>query len=135
MHTGLPTPVEVDDRKIADIVRDLVQDVGRLMKDEIVLAKTELGDSARHVRAAAGVLTIAGVVGLFAGACLIAAGIAALALILPVWLAALLPGAGLAIVAAGAYLVGRNKLERVDLAPRRTITTLKENMEWAKQRT
>ena len=135
MHSVLSTPVEVDDRKIGDIVRDLVHDVGRLVKDEIDLAKTELGDKARRVRAAAGVLAIAGVVGLFGAACLIAAGIAALALVLPLWLAALLPGAGLAIIAGGAFLVGRKKLQQVDLAPRRTITTLKEDMEWAKQRT
>ena len=53
---------------------------------------------------------------------------------MPVWLAALIIGILLALVAGVAYFAGRRRLEDVDVVPQETAETLKENVEWAKQR-
>lgn len=41
----------------------------------------------------------------------------------------------LAFAAGGAYLLGRMALEEVDLIPQQTMETMKDNIEWARNRT
>jgi len=58
-----------------------------------------------------------------------------LSIVLPVWLSTLLIGVMLAFAAGGAYLLGRMALEEVDLIPQQTMETMKDNIEWARNRT
>ena len=53
---------------------------------------------------------------------------------LDAWLAALI--VGILVAAIGGFLVmrGRSGLQNTDLAPTRTIETLKDDAEWAKER-
>ena len=59
---------------------------------------------------------------------------AALAIVLPVWLATLVMGLMLGIGAGGAYLLGRLELEKVEPVPQQTLETLKDNIDWARNR-
>jgi len=54
---------------------------------------------------------------------------------MPLWLSALL--VGLVVVIIGYILIqqGVRALKRVDLTPRETIQSLKEDTEWAKEQT
>ncbi len=124
-----------DHRSIAEILRDILQDIGRMVKAEIRLARTELGEQARKAGKAAGMFGGAAVCGLLAAACFVTCAIAALALVMAVWLAALIMGVLLAVIAGGAYVAGRKRLDDVDVVPQQTAASLKENVEWAKQRT
>ncbi len=121
--------------QISDIVRDILQDIGRIIRGEIRLASTELTENARKAGGAAAVLGGAAVAGLFAGASLVTACIAALAIVLPLWLAALIMGGLLGLIAGAAYAAGRAKLADVNVVPERAVQTLKESAQWAKQQT
>jgi hypothetical protein len=121
-------------KPLREIIGDILQDVGRIVQAEIRLARTELSEKASRAGRAAGILGAAAVTGLLAGACFITACIAALALAMPVWLAALIMGILLAFAAAGAYAVGRTRLSDIDPEPERTVQTMRDNIEWAKQR-
>jgi hypothetical protein len=123
-----------DARSIGEICHDLVQNIGRIIRDEIQLARTEFGEKARRIRTAGGAFAAAALLGLLSAACIVTACIAALALIFPLWLAALVMGILLGAIAGGAYVAGSNKLEDLELAPRRAVETLKDDVAWVKQR-
>ena len=59
----------------------------------------------------------------------------ALALVVPRWTAALIVGAALAVVANVMLTVGVRRFKQIHPNPERTVETLKENVEWAKQHT
>ena len=129
-HAGAP-----DSRSVGDILRDIIHDLGRIIRDEAQLARVEFAEKAARARAAGGAFAIAAVSGLLAASCIVTACIAALALVMPVWLAALIMGIVLGVAAGGAYIAGVQRWENVELTPRQTIETLREDMEWAKQQT
>jgi hypothetical protein len=49
------------------------------------------------------------------------------------WLAALIVGSALTVAAGILISAGGTKLKRVNLTPGKTIRTLEEDMQWAKQ--
>ena len=123
------------ERSAGQIIRDIVNDVQEVIRGEIRLAKAELTETARQAGRAAGMFGGAAVCGLFAGACFVVTCIAALALAMPVWLAALIMGICLASAGFAMFLGGRAQMRQVDPVPRRTVQTLKDDVEWAKHQT
>lgn len=128
-----PSPPE--QHSLSDAVRMILQDIGRIIRGEIQLARTEIRDKARRAGKAGSGLGIAALSGLLAAGCLVAACIAALALVMAVWLAALAMGILLLLIAAAAYSGARRKLAHVDPVPEQTVATVEDNIEWLKQRT
>ena len=128
-------PEPTDTGQFGDLVRDITNDVTRIIRAEIQLARTELSEKGSRAGKAVAVLAGAAVTGFLAVACFVTTCIAAMTLIMPLWLAPLFMGILLSLVAAGAYAAGRTRLDRVDLKPEQTFETLKENAQWAKQRT
>jgi hypothetical protein len=59
----------------------------------------------------------------------------ALALLMPSWAAALIVGAALAIAATVMLTGGVKRFKQIHPTPERTVETIKENVEWAKQQT
>jgi len=124
-----------DDRSLGELFAELSRESTTLVRQEIALAKAEMTQKATRVGKDVGFLVAGGAV-LYAGFLgIMAAVILLLALFLPDWLAALI--VGVAIAAVGGVLVqkGRQALTREDLAPRQTLETLKEDVEWAKEQT
>jgi Flp pilus assembly protein TadB len=124
-----------DTRSLGGIVQDILRDVQEVMRSEVRLARAEMTEKARQAGKAGGMLGGAAVAGLMAAACLVVAAIAALALAMPVWLAALIMAVLLGSIGAAAYAGGRARLRRVKPVPERTVQTIKDDVEWAKQRT
>jgi xanthine/uracil permease len=123
-----------DERSLGDLFSDLSRETTTLVRQEVQLAKAELTQSATEAARGIGMLVAGGAVA-YAGLLflllaivygLIEAGWDA-------WLSALV--VGLVVVAIGAILVlrARESLKPANLAPRRTIETLKEDQEWAKE--
>ena len=52
--------------------------------------------------------------------------------LVPEGVAFLIVGAVLAVVAAVAFIVGRNILSKTDFVPEQTVETVKEDVQWAK---
>jgi hypothetical protein len=126
---------ERDDRSLGDLFGRLANQVSTLVRQEIALARTET--TARASAVGRDVALIAAGGALLYAALLVVLGAIVLLLIdagLDGWIAALLVGVLVALVGGGLVLVGRDRLKAADVAPRRTIETLQDDAEWAKER-
>ncbi len=125
-----------EDRSLGDLFADLSRQTSTLIRQEIELAKTEMTAKASRLGRDVASLGAGAAVG-YAGFLAIVYGvIVLLATVLgSVWLSAFIVGAVLAAV--GFFLVqsGRQAMQREELTPQRTIESLKEDAEWAKDRT
>lgn len=124
-----------EERSATDIVQDLVQDLGNIVRAEIHLAKTEMTEKAAKAGRGAGMMGGAGVIGLLAGAALVTCCIAALAIAIPVWAAALIMAFLLGVIATAAFSAGRKQLKSVNPVPEQTARTIREDVQWAKRQT
>jgi hypothetical protein len=124
-----------EDRSLGDLFGQLTDQISRLIRQEIALARTEtmarVSTVGRDVAliAAGGALAYAGLLVLLAAVVLILidAGLDA-------WAAALLVGVLVALIGGGLVMAGRNRLRTADVTPRRTIETLRDDADWAKER-
>lgn len=122
------------DRSLGELFAQLMQETTTLVRQEIGLAKVELGEKASEAGRNIGALAVGGAVA-YAG---LLAILAAIILMLvragmPAWGAALL--VGLVVAAVGGALVSKGlaALKHFDLTPRQTAETLKEDSQWARQ--
>jgi hypothetical protein len=95
-----------------ELTAQLGEQLSRLLKDEIALARAELFASSRQTILGSGLLATAAVVGLSAWAALVTAAIAGIAEGLPVWASALIITAVLGLLAGGLAAGGRARLTR-----------------------
>jgi hypothetical protein len=95
-----------------ELTTQLGEQLSRLLKDEIALARAELFASARQAILGGGLLATAAVVGLSAWAALVTAAIAGIAEGLPVWASALIITAALGLLAGGLAAGGRARFTR-----------------------
>jgi hypothetical protein len=131
-----PEADDLHDRPLPELLRQLSQETTHLLKQEIELAKAEVGEKGRQAGKGAGLFGAAGVIGLGAVGALTACFILALDAVMPGWLAALIVAVVYAGVAGVLALQGRNKVKQATPpVPEQTIETLKEDVRWAKTQT
>jgi hypothetical protein len=123
------------DRSTAELLRQLSQQTGDLVRQEMELAKAELRVKGKAAGLGAGMFGGAGVVALYAVGALTACAILALAIAVDAWLAALIVGVGYAALAGILALTGKKKVEQATPpVPEQAIESTKEDIEWTKQR-
>jgi len=110
-----------------EIAAGIVDEVERLARLEIELAKQELKELAITNAIAAGAFTGAAI--LAVTALLVGIPVLIVVAVEPHWVAALVWIVVYVLVAAGLALLGRSKL-RIGM-PERTVASLKETKEWA----
>lgn len=124
-----------EERSIGALFGELSQDVALLVRQEAQLAKREMQQKLSKITADLVSLATGGVVALVGGLALTAALI--LLLVDPVgldpWLAALLVGAVLAAIGWVMLQRGLKDLKRTDPTPRRTVESIKDDIQWAKE--
>jgi uncharacterized membrane protein YqjE len=122
------------DRSIASVLSDIVGNVQQIVRAEVRLARAEVREEA--AKAKRGLMLLgAGAVGfMFAGGFLLLALVYALATVWPAWAAALVVAFGAAAVGGMIVTAGVSNLKSISLAPPRTVSTIQENIEWAKTR-
>ena len=125
-------------RGIGALVRELADGSATLVRDEVKLARIELGSAARGVSLGSAQIAVAAVFALLGGLSLLA-GI--ILLIGDQWLPKDLYWLGslIVLVASGVVTLlflkrGLSLLSPAGLAPRQTAETLKEDKEWLKRR-
>ena len=121
-------------REPGAIIQDMLRDIRDIVQGEIRLAKAEMGEKAQKAGTAGGFMGGAALCGCLAAACLTTMCVAALATAMPLWLAALLMGLLLTCAGAALYHGGRLKLRGVDGVPHQTVESIRENLQWARQR-
>jgi len=123
-----------DERSLGDLFSDLSRETTTLVRKEVQLAKAELTQSATEAARGIGMLVAGGAVA-YAGLLflLLAIVFGLIEASWDAWLSALV--VGLVVAAIGGILVlrARESLKPANLAPRRTVETLKEDQEWAKE--
>jgi hypothetical protein len=124
-----------DERSIGELLGELSHDLGLLVRQEAQLAKTEMQTKLSKVVTDLVSLAAGGFVALVGGLALTAALI--LLLIDPVglkpWLAALIVAAGMGLIGGLMLRRGLKDLKAVDPAPRLTLETIKDDIQWAKE--
>lgn len=122
-----------DNRSVGELVADLANETGTLIRQEITLAQTELANKAINIGTDVGFLAVGGVFGIAGISALVAAAIVGLAYFVPLWLSALIVGLVLSIVAGVMVMSALNKLKETNLKPQETINSLKEDAQWLKE--
>ena len=129
------TEERADQPGTGELVRQASEQLSRLVRDELRLARAELAEKGKQGGIGAGMLGGAGVVALYALAALLVAGGLALAIVLPGWLAALIVGVVLLAVAGVLALVGRARVKRgVPPVPTGAIHDMKTDVDEVKGR-
>jgi uncharacterized membrane protein YqjE len=123
------------DRSIAEVLQDILRNLQEIIRSEVRLAKTEVREEIGKAKSAGLLVGVGGVCGIFATFFLLLTIVYALATVLPYWAAALIVTVVLAIVAAVVLNAGLKQFKRVHPVPDKTIESVKENVEWAKQQT
>jgi hypothetical protein len=130
-----PEGADLRERPASELLKDLSQQTGTLVRQEVELAKAELAQKGKQLGAGAGLLIGAAVVALLALGALTACLIAALASAVATWLAALIVAVVYVAIAGALAVVGRGRIqEAAPPAPEQTIETVKEDVQWAKTR-
>ncbi|GGS71394.1 phage holin family protein [Nonomuraea spiralis] len=117
------------------LVSDLSDQVSRLVKDELRLARLELAEKGKRAGFGAGLFGAAGMAAFFGGAALVTAVILLLALVLPGWAAAAIVGAVLFVAAALLGLTGKSQVKQATPPiPVETIASVKADIDMVKER-
>lgn len=126
---------QADNRSLGQLFGDLSRQLSTLIRQEIVLARTEMSTKATAVGRDAATIGLGGA--LLYAAFLTLLGAIVLLLIdlgVPGWVAAL--GVAVIVGVIGGIMIaaGRQSLTRQQVAPTRTVETLKDDADWAKER-
>jgi uncharacterized membrane protein YqjE len=116
------------------VFQDILRNVQEILRSEVRLAKTEIREEAAKAKSSALMLGAGAVTAMFAMFFLLLTVVHALTLVMPSWAAALIVGGVLAGVACVILLAGTRRFKQIHPTPQRTVETLRENVEWAKQR-
>ena len=125
-----------DERTLGEMFAELSRETRTLLQQELELVKTELTEKASAMGKGAAFIVGGGLI-VYAGLLAIVAALALvlIAIGLPPWAATFV--AGLLVPGIGYLLIrsGLAALKPQELAPRKTIETLKEDAQWLKAQT
>ena len=118
---------------LGELFSRLTEDLSRLVRDEVELAKVEINETVEKVRTAGVSIGAAGLLGLMAFVMLSFAAAWGLTEVVPEGVAFLIVGGVYGLVALALLALGRQRLKTVKPVPEQTVETLKEDVAWAKQ--
>jgi uncharacterized membrane protein YqjE len=133
------TPGRTDDGRVTgagepalgDLFRQLAQDSGTLVRQEMALAKAELKSNVKSVARDAAMVAVGGILALVGAIVLIAFLVVAVGDALDnYWLGALIVGVLFLLVGGILAMTSLKKLKHEEVAPTRTLETLKEDKQW-----
>lgn len=124
---------------LAGLVSGILRDAQDLVRQEVTLARVEIGQELRKTKEAA--------LSVLAGVAILALSSIFLLLMVvhlifwatsgnvPLWSCYAIVGGTMALVGAILVYTGRNRAEKINLVPKQTVETLRENMQWMKNPT
>ena len=131
-----------EERSLGDLFSELAGETSTLVRQEVALAQVELTQKATVVGKNVGFLVAGGAVGYLALLVVLAAVVIGLAqfisylsgwqLITSAWIAATIVGLAVGAVAYTLVTGALEKLKNMELTPRQTVETLKEDAQWLK---
>lgn len=124
--------MQKDERSLGDLFSELAGETGTLIRQEVALAQVELTQKAAKVGKNVGFLVVGGAVAYAAVLALLTALIIGLGTIIGYGFSALVVGIVVAVVAGILIMSALNALKNVDITPRQTVETIKEDAQWLK---
>lgn len=124
--------IKKDDRSLGELFSELAGETGNLIRQEVALAQVELSQKATKVGKNVGYLVVGGAVAYAGVLALLTALIIGLGSIIGYGYAALIVGVVVAVAAVIMIMSAVNALKNVDIAPRQTVETIKEDAKWLK---
>ena len=121
-----------NNRSVAEVLQDIFGNVQELIRSEFRLAKAETREEVSKVAKFSVMLGAGFVLVVYAVGFLLLTIMYALETTLVPWLAALIVAVGVMMIAMAAVSIGRKRMKQVHM-PEKTIETMKENVQWAKQ--
>ncbi len=129
------SPAAPDEASTGELVRQASEQISRLVRDELALARAEMTQKGKRAGVGAGLLGGGGLIALYGVAALLSAVVLALAEVMPGWLAALIVAVVLLAVAGVLALLGRGKVKQATpLAPEQTVHSVKADIDEVKER-
>ncbi len=120
-------------RSVSDVLQDIVANLQQIIRAEFRLVTVEIREKADRASKPVTILASGIVLGFFGLGFLLLAGVYGLSLVMAPWLASLLVGGALAITSAVLVGSGCNALRQIEPVPEKTVQTVKENVQWAKE--
>jgi hypothetical protein len=125
---------DVGDVPVGSLVRDVAEDLSKLLRQELELAKTETKQEVIKAGKAGGAFGGAGLAGWLAVLFLSLAVMFALDAVMPIGWAALIVAVIWGVAGAVLFVTGRNRMRAVSLVPDKTVETVKEDVRWLQNR-
>lgn len=127
------TPRAAGDESTAELVQKATEQVSRLIRDELALAKAELTEKGKHAGIGVGLFGGGGVLALYGLGALIAAIVLLLALVMPAWVAAVIVAVVLFGIAGILALVGKKQVDQaVPPTPEAATQSVRADVETVK---
>lgn len=124
---------EKSEPTVGDLLGTLATSTASLVRQEVHLVSTELGNKASQATHAVGMVAIGGAA-IHIGLLMMGGGVViALAALVPMWMSALAIGGVVAVIGIVMLGKGLGALRRLDVTPRATLKTLEDDAVWAKE--
>ena len=123
---------DVVERSISSLLKDIVGNLQQIIRAEVRLAKVEVAGEMTKARQAIVLLALGGLFAAMALAFLLLGAVYLLAQVVQPWAAAVLVAFGAGAIGGALVAFGARQLKRVSLPPARTVTSVQENIQWAK---
>ncbi|WP_250036904.1 phage holin family protein [Paractinoplanes maris] len=121
------------DQSTAELVQQASEQISRLVRDEITLAKAELAEKGKHAGIGIGLFGGGGVLAMYGVGALVATLIIVFNLFLDLWLAALIVTVALFVLAGVLALIGKNQVSKaVPPEPSAAIQSVKADVDEVK---
>ncbi|MDQ3398506.1 MAG: phage holin family protein [Deinococcota bacterium] len=121
------------ERSLGELFADLSQGLSTLLSQEVALAKAEVSQTISQITKSIIPIAIGGVLAFGGYLALIATLIIGLAYLIPIIWSALIVTLVLLVVGGVLISKGVNDLKKTNPVPEKTIASLKEDTEWAKE--
>src|SRR3954453_18283301 len=117
------------DQSTAELVQRASEQVSRLVRDEIALAKAELAEKGKHAGIGIGLFGGGGVLALYGTGAAVATLIIVFDLFLPLWLASLIITVALFVMAGILALIGKSQVSKgMPPEPKAAIESVKADV-------
>ena len=130
-----PTNTIPNGRSMSAVLQDIVANIQEIFRSEFRLAKLEIGEETAKLVKSSIPLGIGILASLYAIGFLLLAAVHALSLVVDPWLASLIVGAAVLLIAVICINVGRSRLKQVKVVPEKTVHSVRENVQWAREQT
>ena len=124
-----------DDRSFSRILKEIVNHFASIIRSELELARTEIGQDMKRVAGAGAFMAFGALLMLYAFGFAGLSAVYALETTLAPWLSALIVAVVAVIIALVFLQIGRSRMKLASIKPEKTIQSLQENFKWTTKRT